>query len=417
MESESQNDKYSLLVVDDESEILQSLYRLFRKDYEVHTAENAEQAMQIVDEQEIHLVISDMRMPEIDGSELLSRIKIASPNSIRILLTGYADLESTIRAINDAGVYSYVAKPWDNKELKLLVKNALGYYQLQQDNQSLVNKLQLLNRSLEDKVRDRTSALKTSLDKLSKINQRQRNMLQGMISTMYELVEGQTQDKTHHANRVAGLARVLAERLGVGEAMLTSLHIAALLHETGKIKKQEQGAHPYEYLLHSEEVLSRFQPMKAAAKIVRHLGERFDGKGFPDQLKANETPQASQIISLVKGFDTQLTRQDNPQSVRQSLAWLSEQKDVLFNGDYVEAFKTLYLDLLAAKELDVEFAIDLPDVALGMVLSQDLVLENGSRLLSKGWTMTENAINKLHQLQDIDPVTLKLFVHYPAQPK
>ena len=103
---------------------------------------------------------------------------------------------------------------------------------MQQDNQSLVNKLQLLNRSLEDKVRDRTSALKTSLDKLSKINQRQRNMLQGMISTMYELVEGQTQDKTHHANRVAGLARVLAERLGVGEAMLTSLHIAALLHET-----------------------------------------------------------------------------------------------------------------------------------------------------------------------------------------
>ena len=116
-----------ILIVDDEEMVTTSLRNLFRlrTDYEAITFTSPEEALRSAERHMYDLVISDYLMPDIDGITFLSRFKEAQPYAIRILLTGYADKESAIRAINEIGLYQYVEKPWDNDALLMVVKNAI----------------------------------------------------------------------------------------------------------------------------------------------------------------------------------------------------------------------------------------------------------------------------------------------------
>ena len=116
-----------ILIVDDEEMVTTSLRNLFRlrTDYEAITFTSPEEALRSAERQMYDLVISDYLMPDIDGITFLSRFKEAQPQAVRILLTGYADKESAIRAINEIGLYQYVEKPWDNDALLMIVKNAI----------------------------------------------------------------------------------------------------------------------------------------------------------------------------------------------------------------------------------------------------------------------------------------------------
>jgi response regulator receiver modulated metal dependent phosphohydrolase len=116
----------NLLFVDDEPNVLKALRRLFRgAEYQVYMAEGGADGLEILAQHPIDLIISDMRMPQMDGAEFLTRAAERWPNIVRILLTGYADIESTIAAVNKGKIYSYCSKPWEDNELKILVNNAL----------------------------------------------------------------------------------------------------------------------------------------------------------------------------------------------------------------------------------------------------------------------------------------------------
>lgn len=123
-----QEKKYYLLLVDDEENILNALCRIFRGDvsYEIITAHNAQDALQKIATIPVDVVISDQRMPGMGGAELLQEIRNRYPDSVRFLLSGYADVEAIISAINEGDIYRFVKKPWNNEELKSLVKGALN---------------------------------------------------------------------------------------------------------------------------------------------------------------------------------------------------------------------------------------------------------------------------------------------------
>lgn len=120
--------KIQLLLVDDEENILNALYRIFRDDqtYEITTAHSAQDALQKIASIPVDIVISDQRMPGMGGAELLQEIRNRYPDSIRFLLSGYADVEAIISAINEGDIYRFIKKPWNNEELKSLVKGAIG---------------------------------------------------------------------------------------------------------------------------------------------------------------------------------------------------------------------------------------------------------------------------------------------------
>jgi DNA-binding NtrC family response regulator len=120
---------YKLLIVDDELANIRLLERLFRQEYFCLTASSGEEAMELLDQHEVAVIITDQRMPGMTGVELLKRSADRRPHMVRILLTGYTDLEALIEAVNCGLVYMYINKPWNNDDLKLRVSRAVEHYE------------------------------------------------------------------------------------------------------------------------------------------------------------------------------------------------------------------------------------------------------------------------------------------------
>ena len=142
--------RHSLLIVDDEKEILRSLTLTFMQDYEVFTTSSGIDALDIITQKDISLVLADQRMPAMTGVELLSKVFAINPNIIRIILTGYTDTTAIIDAINQGHIYQYITKPWDRQELRITIKRALESYEVALENQRLVKELQAANARLVD---------------------------------------------------------------------------------------------------------------------------------------------------------------------------------------------------------------------------------------------------------------------------
>ena len=161
----------TLLFVDDEPGILSSLRRLFRPHgYNILIAEGGALGLAEMEKTHVDLVISDMRMPEMDGAAFLKAVRERWPDTVRILLTGYADVTSTVAAINEGEIYRYISKPWDDAEIVNTVRDALARQKLELENQRLTaltqtqnEALKGLNANLENKVAERTAELQQAL--------------------------------------------------------------------------------------------------------------------------------------------------------------------------------------------------------------------------------------------------------------
>ena len=143
---------YKLMIVDDEPANLRVLERLFRPDYRVVTALSGAEALALLEQNDVALLISDQRMPEMTGIELMTKTVDIRPHMVKILLTGYTDVGAIIAALNSGLVYRYLTKPWNNNDLRLTVSRALEHYemmkakhQLGMENQRLRAMLQEIN--------------------------------------------------------------------------------------------------------------------------------------------------------------------------------------------------------------------------------------------------------------------------------
>ncbi|HKP35484.1 MAG TPA: response regulator [Pyrinomonadaceae bacterium] len=140
---------YKILIVDDEPANLRSLARLFRDEHQVLTAGSGAEALEILGQHDVALLITDQRMPGMTGIELLKNTASLRPRMVRMILTGYTDIEALVEAINCGQVYRYITKPWNNDELRLTVKRALEHFEtnktshtLEHVNQRLISRIQ-----------------------------------------------------------------------------------------------------------------------------------------------------------------------------------------------------------------------------------------------------------------------------------
>src|ERR1700754_5062785 len=140
---------FGVLYIDDEINNLNSFKAAFRRDFEIYTASSAKEGRKILDNHEIGVIITDQRMPGTTGIEFLESILQIYPDTIRILLTGFSDINAVMDAINRGQVYKYLVKPWQNDELKMYIENALEIYNLRKENKDLARKLQLANAALD----------------------------------------------------------------------------------------------------------------------------------------------------------------------------------------------------------------------------------------------------------------------------
>lgn len=228
--------RHKLLIVDDEKEILRSLTLTFTENYEVFTASSGAEALEIIKQQNIALIITDQRMPQMTGVELLEKVIQINPRIMRIILTGYTDTAALIQAINQGHIYQYITKPWERQELRLIVQRALETYELEIENRRLLKELQAAN----ERLRVENTFLKTEVNK-----EWQCAEIVGSSPTMQHVFE--------RVNRVIGnsVTVLLTGETGTGKTLL-----ACYIHSHGPRKdrlfiEQSCGTLP-ETLLESE---------------------------------------------------------------------------------------------------------------------------------------------------------------------
>lgn len=172
---------YNLLVIDDEVEITKALARQFRRKYNVLATTDAADGLKIMARENIQVVLSDQRMPGMTGVDFFRKIKDKYPDTSKLILTGYSDIEAVIAAINEGQVFRYVRKPWHPEELETIIREAFEKYELIAHNRRLMYTLRDANRNLEDKVKERTMELEELNAKLSEMN-REKNRYVGMVA-------------------------------------------------------------------------------------------------------------------------------------------------------------------------------------------------------------------------------------------
>ncbi len=144
--------KHCLLVVDDEPDVCDSVHDLLRREFRVLRANSAEEGFKVMCEEEVHIIMTDQRMPQITGVELLTKVKAKNPNSVRMLFTGYADIESVIAAINQGHVYQFLRKPWQPEDLQNAVRQASLEYDRLMDQAEQSERLRAEIANLERRV-------------------------------------------------------------------------------------------------------------------------------------------------------------------------------------------------------------------------------------------------------------------------
>lgn len=402
---------WRVLCVDDEANILSALRRLFRPcGYVVTVAASGEEGLAILDQAPFDLVISDMRMPGMSGAQFLEEVSTRWPDTMRLLLTGYADIDSTIDAVNKGRIFHYVSKPWDDKALLLIVRHALERKQLERDKARLEaltaqqnEELKDVNASLELKVMERTVELR-------KANEHIKASFITSIKVFANLIELREGAIGGHSRRVAELARKLAKRAGMDAAAVQDVFLAGLLHDIGKIGLPDtllsravaemSGPELLRYRKHpqaGEHALMALSELAQAARLVRSHHERFDGKGYPDGLAGEQIPLGARIVAVANDYDgLQIgTLAARKRTAREALELLEAGRGRSYDPGVLD----LFLEVVAESERDdlKEVGLSVARLMPGMILSRDLVTRQGYLLLATDFVLTAGIIRQIQE--------------------
>ena len=430
-----------ILCVDDEANILSSLRRLFRgRGYQVVTATSGQAGLEILRQQPVDLVISDMRMPEMNGAQFLEAVRADWPQTIRLLLTGYADISSILDAINRGEIYRYITKPWDDNDILLIVRHALERSRLEQEKQRLEaltarqnDELKALNAGLEEKVRLRTAELHKAHDGLLKFNGRLKANFLVSIKVFSNLIEMRGGNLAGHSARVADLARRLALQLGLDEREREDVFVAAMLHSIGKITLPDDllqlpetamtGAQLGLYRKHplrGAQLLMPLDDLRGAAAMVRAYRERFDGAGYPDHLAGLAIPLGARILALASDYEglqggMLMQRRLRPDEAR---AAILQGRGKRYDPVVTDAFIAM-LDGATAGRINPSADAPAPALATvstaalqpGAVLACDLVTADGSLLLSADHVLDARLIRQIIDFESTQSGPLSVTIY------
>ena len=425
----------TLLFVDDETNILASLKRLFRpQGYRIFTAESGAQGLAIMARESVDLVISDMRMPEMNGAQFLEKVREQWPDTVRILLTGYAEINATIDAINRGQIYRYISKPWEENDITLIVRHALRQKLLEREKQRLEEltrkqneELVELNASLEEKVMARTEEVRQTMGFLDVAHEKLKKSFITSIQVFSNLIEMRSATMVGHSRRVAELARRIAQCLRMSDTEAQDVFIAGLLLDIGKIGLPdrllekpfvgltgEERSMVVKHPVKGQLALMALEQLAGAAQLIRSHRERFDGMGYPDRLAGFSIPLGARVLALAKDYDAAVTGSAFTKPMKQAEALLFIQ-----DGEgkrYDTAVVATFMDIMCkgktagkAPDQKLELALRSGQLIQGMVLSRDLVTATGEMLLAKGYALNEQFIEQIRNFERMDGNQLTIY--------
>lgn len=294
---------HKILIVDDEPANLRLLERLFRAQYQVITASSGMEALELLGQYDVAVIISDQRMPGMTGIEFLKRAAQIRSQTVRIILTGYTDVNALVEVINSGVVYKYVPKPWSNEDLLQTVTRALEHHETSKRQYELT----LHNERMSARLK--TARL-------------------GFVRLIGEVLDLKDEYAHNHARRVVGYAVVVGQQLDLEAEDIERLELAAYLHEVGHIGVPDELLHKAAGSLTDEEtrfaeqrsergvgLLASAPEWSEVASVVRHLRERFDGGGTPDNLGGEQIPLLARIVAVACAYDELTCARDFEQSL------------------------------------------------------------------------------------------------------
>lgn len=438
--------KYShtLLLVDDELSILKSLKRLLRKEkYQILTATNGREALDVLThtDKEVSLIISDQRMPEMTGAQFLAEAVNIAPDSIRFLLTGYADLNAVAEAVNRGKIHRYITKPWNDDEINALIRMELSQVELRKENKRLTElterqnaELAELNKDLEKKVQERTWALQVQNKMLESVNMSLEKSVMNVVRLLSSLVEYSNAGLSRYLRKTAEFAKEIACEANLAEQERNQIEMAALVHDIGllgmpdhMVGKDLKAINKHEFEAFSQHPmvaslsLSPIEGFKEISEIVSCHHERVDGSGFPRKLTSKQIPIGAKILAIAADYCLILHLW--PDDVRELMVHARRylNRDTLSAIDIADvSMKTEIAEHIIregagtcydpafvqffSKTLDRKypkpkiFLVQWQALKEGMAVMQDLRLKDGRLLLNKGTVLNERCIQTINNV-------------------
>jgi response regulator RpfG family c-di-GMP phosphodiesterase len=421
-----------ILFVDDEDNVLRSLKRLFTsEDYEVLTALSGLDGLAILKEIEVPVIVSDQRMPAMTGAEFLEKSRQLCPDAVRIILTGYADIEAAIGAINRGGAYRYVSKPWNDGDLLIVVKDAFEKYRLVREHKYLTEltiqqneELKKWSTELELYVQQHTIDLTKQNKELKKLNEKLKRNVSEILTSLSSLIELRNRSMHNHANNVAVLSTAMARTMGLPEPEIEMISIASLLHDIGMIgdpdivliKHVEEFSSDEmaEYVKHpvrGQAAIDCIEDFRGQGILIRHHHEWYNGRGFPDGLKGDNIPIGARIIAIADRFDRILHRE--MRSMDGALAEIKASLNNQFDASLFTLLEKAALEFFHSIVSDtdlIELELKTGDLTPGMLISRDVITGTGLLLLRKGTALNDKNIESLKRAAYLDPSKSGIFV-------
>ena len=281
----AKDEKHTVLIVDDEINNLQLLKRTFRGKYDILTAQNGLEALEVVKQfgDKISLIVSDQKMPVMEGTDFLKQVRQSHPQIVKILLTGHVDTDIIVSAINECELFQYILKPFEPEELQIAVEKGIEKYSMASNNKVFYNEL--------------------------------RELFYKTIRAISNALDTKDSYTNGHSLRVTLYSMILAREIGLDEDYMEDIEIAGLLHDIGKIAMPKSilckngkltdeeflvmKSHP----VRGERIVINIKKLQMISEWVKAHHEKWDGTGYPDGLQGNNIPLAGRIIALADTYD------------------------------------------------------------------------------------------------------------------
>jgi len=383
----SSEDKARILSVDDEQNVLDAMQQLMRRHYDLQTADNGEEGLRLIREDEpFAVVLSDMRMPGMNGAEFLRQARDTAPETVRILLTGYADMENVMAAVNDGNIFRIMGKPCPSDQLLETVAQAVQQHELLKSEREL----------LEDTLR-------------------------GTILALTELLSQSDPRVFGRATRLKIQAKRCAEELQMPD--IWQMEVAAILSQVGTItlptalreklysggdidSTEEQAIVRLPEI--NEQILANIPRLESVRGILRYQNKLYNGGGFPnDNVAGEDIPLGARILKTVYDFDLLQLHHLEPAEALETMHACAGYYDLqvlnvltrMVNGQHAE---------------NPALAVELGQLQAGMVLAQDILTTEGSVLSGHGQEITGELCEQLQQSDAPYQVVEPLWVYLSA---
>lgn len=408
----------TVLLVDDEENILKSLQRLLMdEDFDILTATSGEAALLLLQSSEnVGLIVSDQRMPGMNGAEFLGRSQEFAPNAQRMLLTGYSDMNATIEAINKGGAGRYLSKPWNDEELVTAIRNAVAIYRQGVETRRLneiVNRqkgeMEEWNASLKKRLLQTTATIR---EQSLAIRNLDASVPVDLLSRTFDnFFEVMGERNGLHARSVSILVTDVARRMGLDAETVARFRLAALLHDAGKFGALSFSLHKHiEEMSESEisdyrqhpargaEMFSKVEELAEILPLIRGHHEDFNGSGFPDGLRGDAIPLGARLIAIADRIDRS-ARAVESNRAEYAMMNIRFRSGIQLDPELISEFwgisKTIYQD---GKSFATVAEVEVSPVELlpGMTVARDVESAGGVLLMQRGKIM--DAAGKAHIL-------------------